>query len=578
MENVLKKIADAIVGTEFENKTFAVGGYVRDLLMKRQTEDLDIVVNLKNGGIKLAKFLFEKGISSKPVVYENFGTAMVKIAGYQIEFVMTRRESYRDKNRKPEVEFGTLEEDVFRRDFTINSLLLNISANEILDLTGKGKSDIQNGIIRSTSDPKIIFGEDPLRMLRAVRFAVQLDFEIEKETQKGIIENASKLQFISAERKRDELVKILLSPRPAKGIKILDELHLLKFLIPEMENLKGLEQGKYHYLDAFEHTLLVLENTPPKVILRLSALLHDIGKPQTMISDEKGVHFYNHEIVGADLAAKIMRRLKFSGEQIKRVKILIKNHMRLKNFGKFGEKASDKALRKLWRDLGENLELLLELIHADNLVHAPDFAMPEQIPNIRKRLQKVTNNNKLPKLPLNGKDIMLYLRISQNPEVGRLKKKAEEIWLEHPDWGKEKILNQLKEEVKMEKQESKIAKKVHDAVVKAIHTGEDVGKAVKNVVTEIISTSKDEELNTKEKVSKLANEALQGAKEGYTKAQPSLEEFLKKTSKNISETLKTNLPKVTQFTKEFFEGLVEGAKDVIEEKKEAKKEEDKSEE
>ncbi|RLC50195.1 MAG: tRNA nucleotidyltransferase, partial [Candidatus Cloacimonadota bacterium] len=201
MENVLKKIADAIVGTEFENKTFAVGGYVRDLLMKRQTEDLDIVVNLKNGGIKLAKFLFEKGISSKPIVYENFGTAMVKIAGYQIEFVMTRRESYRDKNRKPEVEFGTLEEDVFRRDFTINSLLLNISANEILDLTGKGKSDIQNGIIRSTSDPKIIFGEDPLRMLRAVRFAVQLDFEIEKETQKGIIENASKLQFISAERK-----------------------------------------------------------------------------------------------------------------------------------------------------------------------------------------------------------------------------------------------------------------------------------------------------------------------------------------------------------------------------------------
>jgi len=446
MEKIIEKISAAIIGTEFENKTFAVGGYVRDLLMKRQTDDIDIVVNLENGGIKLARFLFEKGISSKPVVYENFGTAMVRIDGRQIEFVMTRKESYRDRNRKPEVEFGTLKEDVFRRDFTINSLLLNISSNEILDLTGKGKSDIENKIIRSTSDPKIIFGEDPLRMLRAVRFAVQSDFQIEKNTNKGIIENAFKLQFISAQRQRDELTKILVSEQPARGIKLLDELNLLPFLIPELEKLKGLQQGKYHNLDAFEHTLQVLEKTAPNILLRLAALLHDIGKPLTVSSEGKEIHFYGHEIKSAELAGKILKRLKFSGEKIKVVKIIIENHMRLKNYGKFGEKVSDKTLRKLQRNLGENLDYLLELVHADNQVHAPEYCLPQQIPNVRNRLLEISKNNQLTKLPVDGKDIMLFFGVSENPRVGKLKKAAEEIWLEHPNWGKKRILKTLKNE------------------------------------------------------------------------------------------------------------------------------------
>ncbi len=205
MKNIIKIISEAIKGTSFENNSYIAGGFVRDLVMGKKSNDLDIVVALENGGEKLAEFLFEKGASSKPVIFERFGTALAIINGHKVEFVMTRKESYRARSRKPDVQIGTLKQDVFRRDFTINSLLMNISNNEILDITEKGFADIKNRIIRSSSEPSIIFAEDPLRMLRAVRFSVELNFNIESETVKGIKFNVDKLEDISWERKRDEL-------------------------------------------------------------------------------------------------------------------------------------------------------------------------------------------------------------------------------------------------------------------------------------------------------------------------------------------------------------------------------------
>ena len=444
MKKIEKIISKAIIGTDFENKTFIVGGYVRDKVMGIQSQDMDIVVELDNGGKKLADFLFRKRLSSRPVIFENFGTAFVMIENHKIEFVMTRKESYRDKNRKPDVAVGTLKEDIFRRDFTINSLIMNIISGEIKDITGKGISDIKKKIIRSTSNPGIIFGEDPLRMLRAIRFSIKLGFEIEPETAKGILENAKQLRHISWERRRDEIVKMLESDKPAQAINLLDEYNLLKNLIPELDKLKGLEQGKCHDLDAFKHTLKVLELTKPNLELRLAALLHDIGKVETISENGNGIHSDEHEKISAEISRKILKRLRFPINQIKRISYLIQNHMLLKNAGKNGEKISAKELRKLIFEAGENLDLLLELIHADNQVHTKDYLRQEQIPRIRKKIEFLKKDFSKKEMPVSGKDVMAFFRLKEGTKIGELLEKAKDIWFEHPEWGKEKILEKMK--------------------------------------------------------------------------------------------------------------------------------------
>jgi putative nucleotidyltransferase with HDIG domain len=442
MKTVIKQIADMIIGTEFENKTYIVGGFVRDKLLNISNEDLDIVVEIPKGGRKLAKYLYEKKLCSKPVIFDNFGTAFVMFNEHKIEFVMTRKEAYRDKNRKPDVLFGTLKEDVFRRDFTINSLVMDIISQQILDISGKGISDLKDKLIRSTSNPEIIFGEDPLRMLRAVRFAIRLGFQIEKKTSEGIIGNAEKLQHISWERRRDELTKMLISQQPAKAIKMLCNFGLMKNIIPELEELKGLKQGKYHHLDAFEHTLLAMQNTPSDLILRLATLLHDIGKPTAFTQTENEIHFYGHEHIGAKKAVKILKRLKFSSSQIGEIKFLIENHMRLKSFGNNAEKLTDKALRKLIFQSEEKLEPLLNLIHADNLAHSPQYNLPNQISSVRKKINLLQKNEEK-KMPISGQDIMNYFEIQSGKKIGRLLNKAQEIWFENPELKKDEILKLL---------------------------------------------------------------------------------------------------------------------------------------
>jgi len=443
MKDVIKSIVEAITGTKFENNTYVAGGFVRDKIMGKMSNDLDIVVSLPEGGIELARFLYKKGISSRPVIFERFGTAQVVINEHKIEFVMTRNESYTINNRKPIVKSGTIEEDIYRRDFTVNSLIMNMMNSGIRDISGKGMTDIEAKIIRATSNPESIFSEDPLRMLRAIRFAVQLGFSIEEKTLDGIVANAQMLQYISRERIRDELTKILLSPAPAKGIRMMIDYGIMQYVIPEIVNLKGAAQNKYHDKDVLGHTLMVLQNTPPDIIIRLSTLLHDIAKPQTKTQDEKGIHFYHHEIAGAKLTRKILTNLKFPTETIGKISKLIKNHMRLKAFGDELENLSDVAVRRLMLQLDSELEPLLMLIHADNLSHAKEYSLPNQVTNLKKRIASNLKKINGKKLPVTGRDIMLHFEMSEGQNVGKVLKQAHEIWLKHPLWTKTEILNKL---------------------------------------------------------------------------------------------------------------------------------------
>lgn len=443
MHKVEKAICQAIEGTQFEGKTYIVGGFVRDEIMNITSDDIDIVVALPDGGCKLADFLFEKGVSSRPVTYDSFGTALVDIKGYKVEFVMTRKESYRDKDRKPEVEGGTLLEDVYRRDFTINSLLMDITTGEILDKTGKGMKDIEKGIIRATSEPALIFKEDPLRMLRAVRFANRFNFEIEAKTKQGIVDNSEMLEHISWERKRDEFVKMMESKTPVVAMKMLLDLNLMKHIIPELLDLDGVEQDIQHDQDVLGHSLRVLGNTGMNLKVRLAALLHDIAKGKVKSVDERGIHFYKHEVLGAEMAKTILNRLKFPNEISNDVTAVVRNHMRLKDSGAEAEIITDKAIRKLIMQTGEALELILHLVHADNISHAPDFCLPKQVPYLRDRISNILQDLGGKTLPVSGKDIMFHFKIKGGKMVGELLSAAEEIWHENPHWEKAEILREL---------------------------------------------------------------------------------------------------------------------------------------
>jgi poly(A) polymerase len=408
LEKTRELIKNCITKTEFENKTFLVGGYVRDQVMDNDSssDDMDIVVALPDGGIRLARFLYEKGVSSEPIVFENFGTAMVRINGHSIQFVMTRKESYRDKSRKPDVELGTIEDDIFRRDFTINSLIQNVVTGEILDISGNGIEDIKNGIIRSTSNP-------------------------------------DKLHFISRERIKDELSKILISNNVAYGLNIMLDLGIMPYVLPKLVALKDLEQNKYHFGDVWEHTLRVIQNTPPDLEIRMAALLHDVGKQYCVSEDEKGIHFYGHEQIGADLTQDMLTELRYSKIFVANVSALVKNHMRLKGAGENGEKLTDKTLRRIYHQMGNLIYKLLDLIHADNVSHADEYNMPLQVQGLKTRLERIKEEYSGLPFPLSGHDIMEAFDIEEGEKIGDIMKEAQELWLEHPDWDKQRILEEL---------------------------------------------------------------------------------------------------------------------------------------
>lgn len=454
-------LKDLINGTEFEGKTYVVGGAVRDLLMNKEIKDIDIVLELPNGGIRFAKWMEENGYTHGSVVtYPTYGTAMFRMNEYpevEIECVQTRKEQYKDKNsRNPETCYGTLEEDIMRRDLTINSLLYNISSGAIIDITGKGLKDIEEHTIRVTSDPDIVFFDDGLRLLRVCRFSCCFGWLIDTDTYIGMIKNAHRLETITKERIADELNKILMSDNAVSGIHILKSVGLLKYVIPELCETFELEQNKYHFGTVFEHTMKVLDLVVKRPFwgashleTRMAALLHDIGKIKVKTVDKKGnAHFYKHELASAELAETILRRLKYSNDFIDKVKFLVKNHMRTKQWGDGCEYMKDKTLRKLQHECGyRKFFELMTLIDADNNSHAEEYCLPNQVYTINKYTNRMVDDKTDMfdyKLPINGDDVMFIKGIEPGRDVKDCLEYAMKLAFNNPKITRTELLKHIK--------------------------------------------------------------------------------------------------------------------------------------
>lgn len=445
-------LSGLIKGSEWENHLFVVGGAVRSFVMSDNIKDIDLVIDLPDGGIRFGRWIQENGHTHKTVVeYERFGVTMFHLDAFpeeDIECVYTRCEKYLDRSsRNPETEFGTLEEDAFRRDFTINSLYFNVSNGEILDLTGKGREDIENKVVRVTSNPDIIFDDDPLRILRAIRFSARFGFEIEEATLQGMKEHAHRLPMLSQERVTDELSKMLVSDRPVQAMKLLEQIGALQFVLPEFVETVDMKQNKFHDSTVWEHTLKVLGNVKSKELsVRLAALFHDIGKVKTRTVSENGdVHFINHEVASGEMAEKILKRMKFSNAMVQEVVFLAKNHMRLKHYGDSLSSMRPKRLRKFLFMAGnkERFLRLADLIHADNNAHAEGHCMPNQVPLLLE-LAKEEERMFGFKLPINGFDVLENCKFEHKSDMKLIFEHALKLAFANPELTKEDMLKELK--------------------------------------------------------------------------------------------------------------------------------------
>ena len=437
-------LRETLRGSEFEHDVYLAGGAVRDGILNMPVKDLDFVVanHGLTGGIDCAAFIAQKlgnfKQDSNPVIFPTYGTAKLVLPnGMDVEFVAPRKEKYVSESRKPEVFEGTLYDDAVRRDFTMNALFTRLSDNQLLDLTGQGQVDLGNGVIRTTSDATWIFSEDPLRMIRAVRFAVKYGFDIPFSLLRAIKVNAYRLQVVSHERIQDELNKILVLDKPSRAIRLFLITGLLAEFAPEVQALVGVTQNAYHNRDAFGHTMDVLDAARPTKMVRLAALFHDIGKAQTRTEKDGKVHFIGHEMVGVGITREVMKRLKYSNDEVEAVTGMVRHHMELKPFKGDLSGMRDKNLRKFLFRVGvSQLEPTLDLIHADNLCHAPGHTMPHQVDLVRERLEgmdlsAIENTTSL----LDGNELMAMG--AQGRLIQQVKNRIVELMLEQPNFTKQ---------------------------------------------------------------------------------------------------------------------------------------------
>ena len=485
VEKVLKEV---LPGSEFEGKTHAVGGYVRDQLLSEmkpdsgiEAKDLDIVVEIDGGAKKITHFLHSKLKNSKgeavmhrphelgagyPIwqisFYEDengdtqIGDKSFKTSGAVIEFADTQKESFPDpKSRQRITTHGTLDEDMMRRDFTVNMLLKDMTTGEIKDLTGTSKKDLEAGILQG--HPKVdlnkIFSDDPLRMIRLIRFKVKYDWTIPADVKEIVKKNAHRLNIVSAERMRDELVKIMQYGKLGEAIKLMKEtgfskvetekggeINPISFLLQKLEGMEVTHDSPYH-IDTedkkdnkvIDHTFNVIQQAKKTVNAQLAALLHDIGKPATRTQDEAGkVNFLKHEEVGIDIAEDILKRFKFDKKTIVKLNSLVKNHMRPHSL----EGASDKALRKFIRDMGDDLDDVLDIAEADSKGKNPPSPYMDIL---RERIDTLQNAVIAPKTKpiLNGKEVMDLLGIKPGPQIGKVNEFLLDLQDEKPELTKE---------------------------------------------------------------------------------------------------------------------------------------------
>jgi poly(A) polymerase len=410
---------------------YVIGGYVRDIFLKRPSKDIDVVT--VGSGIELAQAVAHRlGRRAHLAVFKNFGTAQVKSGGLELEFVGARRESYSHDSRKPVVEDGTLEDDQNRRDLTINALAICLNRERFGELVDPfhGLEDLRDGIIRTPLDPDITFSDDPLRMLRAIRFATRFDFKIVSETFEAIARNRDRINIISGERIIDELNKINMTQKPSKGWLLLQRCGLLQIIFPELQALSGIENrdGRGHK-DNFYHTLEVLDNVAAtgnqNLWLRWAALMHDLGKAKVKSFDEKvGWTFHNQDYVGCRMVKPIFRRLKLPlGAELKFVEKMVQLHMR--PIGLADEGITDSAIRRLLFDAGDDIDSLMTLCEADvtskNAERVKLFL--EHFKIVRQKLVEIEEKDRIRNWqpPVDGLEIMERYHLAPCREVGTLK-------------------------------------------------------------------------------------------------------------------------------------------------------------
>jgi len=440
---IFKKVSKA--AAELNMPAFVIGGFVRDKILKRPTKDADIVC--MGDGIELAK---RTALQFKPtpevIFFKNFGTAQIKIflnnhnEKFEIEFVGARKESYNYDSRKPQVSLGTLDEDRMRRDFTINTIAISLHKDDFGNIVDplNGLKDIEKRIIQTPREPEQTFSDDPLRMMRAIRFATQLKFHITDETFTAIKHNAQRISIVSAERITDELNKIIATEKPSIGFELLYQCGLLKIIFPQMVALAGAEyiDGKGHK-DNFYHTLQVLDNTAANtddLWLRWAAILHDIGKPPTKRFEEgHGWTFHGHEVVGGKMVPKIFAQLKLPmNEKMKFVKKIVELHLRPISLTK--ENITDSAIRRLLFDAGDDIDALMILCKADitskNKQKVQRFLSNFEM--VEKRLQEVEASDHLRNWqpPITGEIIMQEFNLPPSRVVGVIKNAVREAILD----------------------------------------------------------------------------------------------------------------------------------------------------
>ncbi len=421
-----------IVSDELNYPTYVVGGWVRDLLLKRNQKKTDIDFVCIGSGIKLAqKTVLKLGDEATFKVFKKFGTAMINYKGSNYEFVGARKESYRSESRKPIVEDGTLEDDQNRRDFTINAMSIQLNKKNygLLIDPFNGQKDLDKKLIRTPLNPNKTYSDDPLRMMRAVRFATQLNFEIEKRSYQAIIKNAERLSIISQERITVELNQIILTPTPSRGFKMLFNTKLLHQFFPEFVKLQGVDAvGNHKHKDNFYHTIEVLDNISKdtdNLWLKWAAILHDIAKPQTKRYEEgHGWTFHTHEFIGGKMVPGIFRRLKLPlNEKMRYVEKLVRLHLRPIVLAK--DIVTDSAIRRLLFDAGDDIEDLMTLCDADITSKNPN-KVKKYLNNfklVRQKLKDVEAKDHIRNFqpPVDGLEIMKIFNIKQGHEIGILK-------------------------------------------------------------------------------------------------------------------------------------------------------------
>ncbi len=449
------------------HEAYIVGGCVRDILLNRQAQDWDITTSARPEQIlevfpeakyenKFGTVLYpirqaphqskndsQKIQSSKPQSSDStIVVDVVEITTYRSE------QNYNDRRHPDIVRFETkLDKDLERRDFTINALALNPNqSDKIIDLFG-GQKDLKLKIIRAVGEPSDRFKEDALRMLRAIRFSVQLGFKLEPKTQRAIVKLAGNVKFVSAERIRDELIKILASPQPSEGILLLHDTKLLQYILPELERGLGVKQDRHHIYTVFKHNILSLKYCPSQEWpVRLAALLHDIGKPKTRKIIKGIATFYNHEYLSARMTEKIMKRLKFSNENRLRVVNLVKNHMFYYNVGE----VTAASVRRLLVKVGqENLQDLIYLRVADRLGSGTPKAMPYKLRHLQYMLEKVQHDPiSVKMLKINGDDLLLKLKLKPGPKIGAILDVLLSAVISHPELNTQEYLLRRARELK----------------------------------------------------------------------------------------------------------------------------------